>query len=110
MLIIKDLYKTYGTVKALNGMSFHVNPGEMFGFVGSNGAGKTTAMRIILGVLSSDSGEVTWQDNPIDFAMRKEVGYMPEERGLYPRMKVGEQLIFLSQLHGDSVEKAKHDM
>ncbi|WP_054951844.1 ABC transporter ATP-binding protein [Flaviflexus massiliensis] len=110
MLIIKDLYKTYGTVKALNGMSFHVNPGEMFGFVGSNGAGKTTAMRIILGVLSSDSGEVTWQDNPIDFAMRKEVGYMPEERGLYPRMKVGEQLIFLSQLHGDSFEKAKHDM
>ena len=110
MLVISDLHKSYGAVKALDGMSFHVNPGELFGFVGSNGAGKTTAMRIILGVLSSDSGEVTWKDRPIDFAMRRQVGYMPEERGLYPRMKVGEQLIYLAQLHGDSTDEAKRGM
>lgn len=110
MLVIEDLYKSYGTVKALDGMSFQVHPGEMFGFVGSNGAGKTTAMRIILGVLASDSGSVTWNDRKVDFATRKEIGYMPEERGLYPRMKVGEQLIYLAQLHGDPVDKATSDM
>lgn len=110
MLAIEDLYKSYGTVTALDGLTFHVNPGEMFGFVGSNGAGKTTAMRIILGVLAQDSGQVTWNGNPLDHTNRRDIGYMPEERGLYPRMKVGEQLIYLAQLHGVPVDRAKEDM
>src|SRR5690606_33268029 len=65
-----------------------------------NGAGKTTAMRIMLGVLAADEGEVRWAGRPLDLAMRRRVGYMPEERGLYPRMKVGAQLRYLAELHG----------
>lgn len=110
MLSIEDLYKSYGHVTALDGLTYHVNPGEMFGFVGSNGAGKTTAMRIILGVLAQDSGEVTWQGKPLDHRTRRDIGYMPEERGLYPRMKVGEQLIYLAQLHGVPRDRAKKNM
>lgn len=100
MLQIDNLHKSFGSVKALNGMSYSVNPGELFGFVGSNGAGKTTCMRIILGVLSKDSGSVTWNGKELDFATRQHIGYMPEERGLYPKMKVGEQLVYLARLHG----------
>jgi ABC-2 type transport system ATP-binding protein len=88
------------TVTALDGMSFHIDPGELFGFVGSNGAGKTTTMRIALGVLAADSGEVRWGGAPMTFETRRRIGYMPEERGLYPRMKVGEQLVYLARLHG----------
>ena len=94
------LTKTYGSVRALDDLSFAVEAGEIFGFVGSNGAGKTTAMRIALGVLAADSGEVRWDGRPLDLETRRRVGYMPEERGLYPKMKVGEQLVYLAKLHG----------
>src|SRR4029077_13741402 len=77
-----------------------VRPGEVFGFVGSNGAGKTTTMRIVLGVLHPDGGEVRWDGTPLTFETRRRVGYMPEERGLYPKMKIGEQISYLGQLHG----------
>lgn len=99
-LVIDHLVKTYGDVRALDDISFTVEAGELFGFVGANGAGKTTAMRIALGVLRADSGTVTWDGSPIDLARRSRIGYMPEERGLYPRMKVGEQLVYLARLHG----------
>lgn len=72
----------------------------MFGFVGPNGAGKTTAMRIVLGVLRPDAGEVHWRGDPVSPATRRRFGYMPEERGLYPKMRVGEQLSYLARLHG----------
>jgi len=72
----------------------------VFGFVGSNGAGKTTTMRILLGVLIADGGKVLWDGAPIDFKTRRRIGYMPEERGLYPKMRAGEQLTYLAQLHG----------
>jgi ABC-2 type transport system ATP-binding protein len=101
-LEVDGLNKSYGTVRALQDCSFEVRPGEVFGFVGSNGAGKTTAMRIMLGVLAADSGEVRWQGRPLDAEVRSRVGYMPEERGLYPKMKVGEQLVYLARLHGMS--------
>ena len=101
-LEIDALNKSYGTVRALQNCSFEVKPGEVFGFVGSNGAGKTTAMRIMLGVLAADSGEVRWKGRPLDAEARSSVGYMPEERGLYPKMKVGEQLVYLARLHGMS--------
>ncbi len=95
-----DLCKSYGAVTALDHATFDVRSGEIFGFVGSNGAGKTTAMRIALGVLSADAGQVRWDGAPLDLDMRRRVGYMPEERGLYPRMKVGPQLVYLGRLHG----------
>ncbi len=99
-LEFSHLEKSYGTLRALRDTTFSVSSGEIFGFVGSNGAGKTTTMRIALGVLSSDGGEVRWDGRPVDFAVRRRIGYMPEERGLYPRMKVGQQLGYLARLHG----------
>ena len=100
VLRLEELRKSYGETVALDGVSFQVEAGQMFGFVGPNGAGKTTAMRIILGVLSADRGEVRWRGEPVDAATRRRFGYMPEERGLYPKMKVQEQLVYLARLHG----------
>lgn len=99
-LEIDELVKRYGSTVALDGVSFDVRPGEIFGFVGSNGAGKTTTMRIALGVLSADSGQVRLDGRPVDLDVRRTIGYMPEERGLYPKMKVGDQLTYLAELHG----------
>jgi ABC-2 type transport system ATP-binding protein len=106
MLDIGGISKRFGTLQALQDVTFAVRPGEVFGFVGSNGAGKTTTMRIVLGVLSADAGEVRWRDAPIDARVRGRIGYMPEERGLYPKMKVGEQLRYLARLHGMDVAEA----
>jgi ABC-2 type transport system ATP-binding protein len=100
MLELDGLTKRYGDKLALSDLSFAVRPGEMFGFVGANGAGKTTAMRIMLGVLAADAGEVRWRGEPVTFETRRRFGYMPEERGLYPKMKVGEHLVYLARLHG----------
>ncbi|MCX6466270.1 MAG: ATP-binding cassette domain-containing protein [Pseudonocardiales bacterium] len=100
MLEIKGVSKRFGPVRALDDVTFAVQPGEVFGFVGSNGAGKTTTMRIVLGVLTADAGEVRWKGAAVDADLRRRIGYMPEERGLYPKMKVGEQLTYLARLHG----------
>ena len=99
-LAMHDLTKRYGDVVALRGMTFTVEPGELFGFVGSNGAGKTTTMRIAMGVLAADAGEVRWRGQPLDLETRRRFGYMPEERGLYPKMAVADQLVYLAELHG----------
>ena len=99
-LAAHSLSRRFGSVQALKDLSLTVREGEIYGFVGSNGAGKTTAMRIILGVLSADAGHVTYGGAPLDRASRSRVGYMPEERGLYPKMKVGPQLTYLAELHG----------
>jgi ABC-2 type transport system ATP-binding protein len=106
-LELDHLTKRYGDVVALHELSFDVRPGELFGFVGSNGAGKTTTMRITLGVLAADSGEVRWAGSPITFETRRRIGYMPEERGLYPKMRVLEQLVYLAQLHGTPAGAAR---
>ena len=106
VLEIDRISKRYGEVVALDGMTFDVRAGELFGFVGSNGAGKTTTMRIALGVLAADSGQVRWNGEPITFETRRRIGYMPEERGLYPRMKVLDQLVYLAELHGMSTNAA----
>ena len=97
---MSDLARRYGDVVALDGLSFTVEPGQLFGFVGPNGAGKTTTMRIILGVLEPDAGEVRWRGRPVDLATRARFGYMPEERGLYPKMRVRDQLAYFASLHG----------
>ncbi|PRX50190.1 ABC-2 type transport system ATP-binding protein [Prauserella shujinwangii] len=99
-LEIDSVSKRFGDVVALDSVSFDVRPGELFGFVGSNGAGKTTAMRIVLGVVSADAGEVRFDGRPVTHEIRTRIGYMPEERGLYPKMKVLDQLVYLAQLHG----------
>lgn len=106
-LEIKDLHKRYGDVTALDGMSFSVGDGEIYGFVGSNGAGKSTTMRIALGVLEADSGEVLLDGHPLDDSLRRRIGYMPEERGLYGKEKILDQLIFLAKLHGVPADAAK---
>ena len=100
MLDLIDLTRRFGDVVALDDVSFSVPGGEMVGFVGPNGAGKTTAMRIVLGVLQADSGEVRWRGKRVDAAVRRRFGYMPEERGLYPKMRVLDQLAYLGRLHG----------
>ena len=107
VLAIDDISKRYGSVIALDHMTFSLYAGELFGFVGPNGAGKTTTMRIVLGVLASDSGAVLWGGEPITFADRRRIGYMPEERGLYPTMKVTDQLVYLAELHGVSRSEAR---
>jgi ABC-2 type transport system ATP-binding protein len=109
-LEIDHLSKRYGDVVALRETTFDVRAGELFGFVGSNGAGKTTTMRIALGVLAADSGEVRWDGERITLETRRRIGYMPEERGLYPKMKVGEQLVYLARMHGLSARDAKRSM
>lgn len=101
-----SLTKDYPKRRALNDVSFTIPPGEIFGFVGSNGAGKTTTMRIMLGVTAPTSGEVLVDEEPVSAQMRSRFGYMPEERGLYPRMKVHEQLVYLARLHGMSKAEA----
>jgi ABC-2 type transport system ATP-binding protein len=100
MLELKGLTRRYGDLLALDDLSFTVAEGQMFGFVGPNGAGKTTAMRIILGVLAPDAGQVRWRGQPMTDEMRRRVGYMPEERGLYPKMRVRDQLEYFARLHG----------
>jgi ABC-2 type transport system ATP-binding protein len=105
-LEIRGISKRYGDLVAVRDLSLDFHPGEVFGFVGSNGAGKTTTMRIVLGVLLPDDGEVLWEGSPIGFDTRRRIGYMPEERGLYPKMRIGEQLIYLAQLHGATNEAA----
>jgi ABC-2 type transport system ATP-binding protein len=94
------LTKAYGSNQVLEGVGFAVGPGQMFGFCGANGAGKTTTMRIAMGLARADAGQVRWNGRPVDEAVRRRIGYMPEERGLYPKMKVGEQLTYFARLHG----------
>ena len=107
MLELSGLSKRFGSLQALDDLSLSLNRGEIVGFVGANGAGKSTTMRIVMGVLAADSGAVTWMGAPVDAAIRRTIGYMPEERGLYPRMKVAEQLVYLARLHGLSASAAK---
>jgi ABC-2 type transport system ATP-binding protein len=107
VLELDGLRRRYGETVALDGLSFSVGAGQLFGFVGPNGAGKTTAMRIVLGVLEPDAGEVRWKGRPVDATARARFGYMPEERGLYPKMRVADQLVHLARLHGISAAGAR---
>ena len=100
MLTVTSIGRSFGDHRVLDGVSFEVRPGRMTGFLGANGSGKTTTMRIVLGVLAAHSGTVTWQGRPVDQAVRQRFGYMPEERGLYPKTGVAEQISWLGQLHG----------
>jgi ABC-2 type transport system ATP-binding protein len=108
-LVIDGVRKRFGPVQALDGISFSVRPGEVFGFLGGNGAGKTTTMRIVLGFLRADAGTVAWNGEPAATWPRRTWGYLPEERGLYLRMPVLEQLEFYASLYGVSHRQARAD-
>lgn len=106
-LQLKSVTKRFGDFTAVDHLNLSVEKGTMYGFLGANGAGKTTTFRMILGLLNADEGKITWNDQRISYATSPEIGYLPEERGLYPKMKVMEQLIFLGQLRGMSKLGAK---
>jgi ABC-2 type transport system ATP-binding protein len=106
-LELEGLRRTFGDVVALDGLSFSVPSGMLFGFVGRNGAGKTTTMRIVCGLLAADDGSVTWRGEAIDARVRQRIGYMPEERGLYPKMRARDQLEYFGVLHGLSHAHAR---
>jgi ABC-2 type transport system ATP-binding protein len=100
VLTLSGLHKRYDDVVALDGCSFQVGRGRMLGFLGPNGAGKTTAMRTIFGLVTPDAGQVTWDGQPITTDVKRRFGYMPEQRGLYPKMKAHDQLAYLGRLRG----------
>jgi ABC-2 type transport system ATP-binding protein len=104
VLRFDNLHKSFGAVRALDGCSFEVKRGEMLGFLGPNGSGKTTAMRSVFGLVRPESGDVTWDGSPIGMEQRLRFGYMPEQRGLYPKMKAVDHLAYLCRLHGMSQE------
>jgi ABC-2 type transport system ATP-binding protein len=107
MLEITHLTKRYGAVVALDGATFAARRGRLVGFLGPNGAGKTTAMRCVFGLATPDRGEVRWDGRPIDRAQRLRFGYLPEQRGLYPRMRIADQLSYFAQHHGLSSRAAR---
>jgi ABC-2 type transport system ATP-binding protein len=107
MLVLDAITRRFGDRTALDRVSLAVPDGRMVGFVGANGAGKTTTMRIALGVLAADSGTVTFRGRVPDLAVRRRFGYMPEERGLYPKGQLLDQLVFLARLHGVATATAR---
>jgi ABC-2 type transport system ATP-binding protein len=100
MLILDHVRRSFGDVAAVRDVSFAVQPASVFGLLGPNGAGKTTTMRMILGIYPPDGGTITWKGGVIDAHVRRRFGYLPEERGLYARMRVREQVIYFGRLHG----------
>ena len=108
-LVIDSVTKRFSSVLALDKLSFEVPSGQVFGFLGANGAGKTTTMRIALGVLRADSGSISWKGRPTETLPRRTWGYLPEERGLYPRMTVMDQLVFYAGLYGVPKEVAARE-
>jgi ABC-2 type transport system ATP-binding protein len=108
-LEVRDLTRTFGERRAVDGISFTAGSGLLTGFVGSNGAGKTTTMRMMMGVLGITSGEVLIDGRPITRADRRTFGYMPEERGLYPKQPALDQLVYLARLRGISAAAARSE-
>ncbi|MBC5803569.1 MAG: ATP-binding cassette domain-containing protein [Candidatus Eremiobacteraeota bacterium] len=100
MLVVDRVKRSFGSVQAVRDVSFSCAPGSVFGFLGPNGAGKTTTMRMILGIFAPDEGTITWRGQPIEGRMRRRFGYLPEERGLYGKMKVRDQIAYFGRLHG----------
>ncbi len=99
-LEVVDLHRRFGDLIALDGVGFEVGAGEIVGLVGRNGAGKTTTMRAVMGIIAPDRGEVEWCAHPVGDKDRVRFGYMPEERGLYPQMRLLDQVAYFARLHG----------
>lgn len=109
-LVINKVYKQYADKTAVNGVQFEVGRGEIYGLLGANGAGKTTTMRMILGLIYPDQGHIQYNGKPYDKSLLNNIGYLPEERGLYPKIKVSEQLVYLAQLKGMSAKDADRSL
>jgi len=109
-LLVEHINKSFGQFQAITDLSLEVKQGALFGFLGANGAGKTTTMRMILDIFRPDSGQITWNGTPVSEVARHVWGYLPEERGLYPQMEVGDQLLFLARLNGLSKEDAERGL
>jgi len=109
-LVINKVYKQYADKTAVNGVQFEVGRGEIYGLLGANGAGKTTTMRMILGLIYPDQGHIQYNGKPYDKSLLNNIGYLPEERGLYPKIKVSEQLVYLAQLKGMSAKEADRSL
>ena len=109
-LLVTHVSKSFGSFQAVKDLSMEVKEGSIFGFLGANGAGKTTTMRMILDIIRPDSGQITWNGLPARTLARASWGYLPEERGLYPKMVVEEQLLFLARLNGSSKSDAQKAM
>ena len=106
-LEIDHVTKRFDATLALDRIAFDVPRGRIFGFLGANGAGKTTTMRICLGILQADEGEIRWRGAPASDLPRRAWGYLPEERGLYPRMTVLDQLVYFARLYGEPADRAR---
>lgn len=102
--------KKFGDTLAVDQLSISIPEKEMFGFLGANGAGKTTTFRMILGLLNPSSGTVTWENKPINYSTSHLVGYLPEERGLYPKLKVKDQIVYLARLRGMQKQEALKEL
>ncbi|MCI1986895.1 MAG: ABC transporter ATP-binding protein [Lactobacillus sp.] len=100
MLEVKDLTKTFGKMTAVSHESFTIRPGEIMGVIGQNGAGKTTTFRMLLNFLTPDSGAIIWNGQPLTADAYDQIGYLPEERGLYPKMRVEDQIVYFARLRG----------
>lgn len=110
MLKIEHVTKRFGQFTAVNDLSLVIPEKEMFGFLGANGAGKTTTFRMILGLLDPSAGRISWDDKPIDYSTSHLVGYLPEERGLYPKLKVKDQIVYLARLRGMQKNEAIQEL
>lgn len=100
ILEVKNLYKSFDTIKAVDGVSFNIKQGSVFGLIGRNGAGKTTTLRMMMNIYTPDSGEILLNGKHIDNEFKKKVGYLPEERGLYKKMTVMDTLLFFADVKG----------
>ncbi|GLV53824.1 putative ABC transporter ATP-binding protein YhaQ [Dictyobacter sp. S3.2.2.5] len=109
-LVVDTISKSFGQFQAVKDLSMEVKEGALFGLLGANGAGKTTTMRMVLDIFRPDRGQITWNGKDVREIPRRELGYLPEERGLYSKMSVEEQLLFLAQLNGLSKRDAKSAM
>ena len=110
MLKIDHVTKRFGSFTAVDDLTLDIPEKQMFGLLGSNGAGKTTTFRMILGLLNASEGAVTWKGKPITYGVSNGIGYLPEERGLYPKLKVKDQLVYLGRLKGMTKQKALKEM
>ncbi|MBU5243140.1 ABC transporter ATP-binding protein [Lactococcus lactis] len=99
-LKIDKVRKSFGDKIAVDNLNTVVKPGEVMGLIGQNGAGKTTTFRMILNFISADQGKITWQDGPITQEIKQKIGFLPEERGLYQKMTVEDQILYFAELHG----------
>ncbi|MED3651473.1 ABC transporter ATP-binding protein [Heyndrickxia sporothermodurans] len=109
-LSLSHVTKRFGSFTAVNDLSITIPEKEMFGFLGANGAGKTTTFRMILGLMDANEGSITWNGKKIDYSTSPFIGYLPEERGLYPKLKVKDQLVYLARLRGMSKQDALNEL